>query len=152
MLERHEILFKQLESFREETLGLLDHITENMADIVPKGFNNNIRWNLGHIYLDQYFWIKAVTKEPITIPEGFNNWFGFGTKPSEWKTEPPSLDVLKELLTKQPQVIREQYGKRLEEEFSPTELGMNTIAQVLVRTIYHEGLHAEAIKSIIRFL
>ncbi|MEK5389259.1 DinB family protein [Margalitia sp. FSL K6-0131] len=152
MLQRDEILFNQLESFREWTLGLLKNITEEQADIVPKGFNNNIRWNLGHIYLDQYLWIKAVTKEPIPIPEGFQEWFGFGTKPADWKTAPPRLDQLKKLLAEQPKVIRELYGNRLEEEFAPTELGMHTIAQVLVRTIYHEGMHAETIKLMKRFL
>ncbi|MGV3465246.1 MAG: DinB family protein [Heyndrickxia sp.] len=152
MLKKHEVLFNQLESFREVTLYLINDLTEEQADIIPKGFHNNIRWNLGHIYLDQYLWIKAITKESIPVPDGFMEWFGFGTKPADWQTAPPRLDELKKLLMEQPKVIRELYEDRLEEEFAPTELGMHTIAQVLVRTIYHEGMHAETIKLIKRFL
>ncbi len=32
-------------------------------------------------------------------------------------------------------------GYRLKEEVHPTEMGMFTIEQVLVRTIFHEGMH-----------
>ncbi|PKR83752.1 DinB family protein [Heyndrickxia camelliae] len=152
MLKRHEILFNQLESFRQETLHLITNLTDEQVDIVPEGFHNNIRWNLGHIYFDQYLWIKAVTKESIPVPEGFQDWFGFGTKPADWVTPPPRLEELKKLLAEQPKMIRKLYGNRLEEEFSPTELGMHTIAQVLVRTIYHEGMHTETIKLMKRFL
>ncbi|WPZ19983.1 DinB family protein [Geobacillus subterraneus] len=152
MEKRHEVLFRQLEDYRRELLRVVDGLTEEEADIVPKGFNNNIRWNLGHVYLDQYLWIQHVTKEPIPIPEGFRDWFGFGTSPATWHTKPPSLSVLKELLAEQPTKIREWYGERLEEEFAPTESGMHTIAQVLVRTIFHEGLHLATIQRIRKFL
>ncbi|ANB61251.1 DinB family protein [Anoxybacteroides amylolyticum] len=152
MEKRHEVLFQQLEDYRRELLRVVDGLTEEEADIVPKGFNNNIRWNLGHIYLDQYLWIQHLTKEPILFPEGFRGWLGFGTSPTAWKTHPPSLSVLKELLVEQPKKIREWYGERLEEEFPSTESGMYTIAQVLVRTIFHEGQHLAKIQDIRRFL
>jgi len=58
-----------------------------------------------------------LTKEPIKIPDGFNEWFRFGTSPSDWKTTPPTLEELKQLLAKQPLFIRETYGERSEEEF-----------------------------------
>ncbi|MDQ1000291.1 putative damage-inducible protein DinB [Neobacillus niacini] len=61
MNRRHEVLFNQLESYRSYILGVLENVTEDKAAVIPKGFNNNIRWNLGHIYLDQYLWIQAVT-------------------------------------------------------------------------------------------
>jgi hypothetical protein len=152
MLKRHEVLFNQLQSYRGETLSLIESLSESEADIVPQGFNNNIRWNLGHIYLDQYLWIQHLTKEKIEIPDGFLDWFNFGTSPATWKSPPPSLETLRGLLAEQPKVIRERYGERLEEEFPPTEDGMHTIAQVLVRTIFHEGLHIAAIQAIRRFI
>ncbi|MEX2104953.1 MAG: DinB family protein [Bacilli bacterium] len=152
MLKRHEVLLAQVESFRGTTLQLIDSLTEEMADIVPQGFNNNIRWNLGHIYLDQYLWIQHLTKESIAFPDGFREWFDYGTSPATWTSTPPSLATLKELLAEQPRFIKETYRDRLEEEFPATELGMHTIAQVLVRTIFHEGLHLAAIQGIRKFV
>jgi hypothetical protein len=152
MEKRHTVLLQQLEDYRMETLHAASGLTEEWADLVPAGFNNNIRWHLGHLYLDQYLWIQHLTKEEIALPQGFGEWFGYGTKPADWKTPPPSLDTLCQLLAEQPRRIRETYGHRLEQEFPATESGMHTIAQVLVRTIFHEGLHLAAITSIRRFL
>ncbi|UFJ40733.1 DinB family protein [Brevibacillus humidisoli] len=152
MEKRHAVLFQQLEDYRHGTLRLVADVTEEMADVVPAGFSNNIRWNLGHIYLDQYLWIQHLTKEPIQLPDGYLTWFNYGTKPADWQGSVPSLDTLRELLGGQIGWIRQQYGDRLEEEFPATESGMHTIAQVLVRTIYHEALHAGAILSIRRML
>ena len=63
MKERHEIIFNQLKSYRNDTLSLLEDVSAEEAEIIPKRFNNNIRWNMGHIYLDQYLWIETQTKE-----------------------------------------------------------------------------------------
>ncbi|MEK5476494.1 hypothetical protein NYE70_06035 [Paenibacillus sp. FSL R5-0407] len=56
------------------------------------------------------------------------------------------------MLQQQPVTIQEKYQDRLEEEFAPTEMGIHTIEQVLIRTIYHEGLHLSAIQAIKRQL
>ncbi|HWL24025.1 MAG TPA: DinB family protein [Ureibacillus sp.] len=145
MEKRHEILFNQLESYRAYVLAILNDVLEDEAIIIPAGFNNNIRWNAGHIYLDQYLWIEHLTKEKTEIPEGFRTWFGYGTSPQNFTKETPSLGDLIKLLKEQPNRIKEVYGHRLEEEFSPTEMGMSTIEQVLVRTIFHEGMHLQTI-------
>jgi uncharacterized damage-inducible protein DinB len=139
---------KRLESYRSYIIGVADTVSEEDAEKIPAGFNNNIRWNLGHIYLDQYLWIQVVTKEKADVPEKYNTWFGYGTSPANFTEETPSVEVLKELLKTQPARIKEFYGGRLEEEFAQTEMGMHTIEQVLVRTIFHEGMHLQTILDI----
>lgn len=148
MKNRHEVLFRQLESYRNEILYAVEGITEVDAEIIPKGFNNNIRWNLGHIFLDQYLWIQAVTKEKTPVSDQFNTWFGYGTSPANFTAETPSLEELKDALKHQPSQIKEMYGQQLEVEYSPTEMGMQTIEQVLIRTIFHEGMHLQTILDI----
>ncbi|MBS4174394.1 DinB family protein [Bacillus sp. FJAT-49736] len=148
MEKRHEILFNQLETYRSYVLDVVSTITREEAEIVPKGFNNNIRWNLGHMYLDQFDWIRAITKDNSNVPEHFRAWFGFGTSPADFTDETPTLEELKGLLKEQPSRIREVYGDKLEVEFAPTEMGMHTIEQVLIRTIFHEGMHLQAILDI----
>lgn len=148
MKERHKILFNQLKAYRSEIIGAVLSVTAEEAEIIPKVFHNNIRWNLGHIYLDQYLWIQAVTKEKANVPDRFRTWFGYGTSPADFSEETPTLSELIELLQKQPDDIKEAYGERLEERFSPTEMDMHTIEQVLVRTIFHEGMHLQAILDI----
>lgn len=143
--KRHDILFTQLETYRGYLLDVVADVTEEEANIIPSGFNNNIRWNLGHVYLDQYLWIEAVTREKIDYPGAFLRWFNFKTSPSDFTAETPTVAQLKKLLEQQPAWIKEAYGHRLEEEMAPTEMGMCTIEHVLSRTIFHEGMHLQAI-------
>jgi hypothetical protein len=152
MKRRHEVLFEQLKTYRNELLTEVEEVTEEEADLIPEGFNNNIRWNLGHVLLDQYLWIQALTKEELPLPAAFNDWFGFGTNPSRFTVETPKLPELLGLLRRQPDDILERNRYRLEQEFPSTDMGMHTIEQVLVRTIFHEGLHLGAIQAIKRQL
>ncbi|MEF2965712.1 DinB family protein [Paenibacillus sp. M1] len=152
MEKRHEVLFTQLSSYRGELLDIVSSVSAAEADNIPKGFNNNIRWNLGHVYVDQYLWLKALTKEEIPFPAKLNEWFGYGTDPSRFTDETPALPELVTLLREQPEIIREKYRDRMDEEFAPTDMGMFTVEQVLVRTIFHEGLHIGAILAIKRQL
>ncbi|GEL77683.1 DinB family protein [Tenuibacillus multivorans] len=151
MLKRHEVLFNQLKTYREELLAVVNDVSEEAAEIIPKGFHNNIRWNLGHVYLDQYLWIKVLTKEDL-YPESMEKWFGFGTSPSNFDDEAPTFEELKTLLKQQPDAIKDSFGERLEEEYPPAEMGMSTIEQVLIRTIFHEGMHTQAIMDIKKFI
>lgn len=152
MNARHEILFKQLSAYRNELLGLVEGVTEEEAGYIPSGFNNNIRWNLGHVVLDQYLWIQAVTGEAQPVSPDWQRWFGYGTSPADFEAETPDVRQIMAVLQQQPERIREQYGSRLEEDFAPTEMGMHTVEQVLIRTIFHEGLHIGAIQAIKRQL
>lgn len=152
MEPRQEVLFKQLETYRKELLGAVESLTEEHAEIIPAGFRNNIRWNLGHLYLDQLLWIEALTKVPTAISKQFNQWFGFGTTPANFTEETPSFTELKVLLQSQPQAILEKYGADLEKEYPPIDMGMQTIEQVLIRTIFHEGMHLQAINDLKKFI
>lgn len=152
MEARHENSFKQLETYRKELLGAVEKVTDEQAEIIPDGFNNNIRWNLGHLYLDQFLWIEALTKVASPTSKQFNQWFGFGTTPANFTDETPSFHELKELLNAQPQEILEKYRNELEKEYPPIDMGMHTIEQVLIRTIFHEGMHLQAINDLKRFI
>lgn len=152
MEARHEILFNQLETYRKELLETVEMMTDEQAEIIPDGFNNNIRWNLGHLYLDQFLWIEALTKEVSPISKQFNQWFGFGTTPANFTEETPSSHELKELLSAQPQELLEKYRNELDKEYPPIDMGMHTIEQVLIRTIFHEGMHLQAINDLKRFI
>ncbi|MEK4129931.1 DinB family protein [Solibacillus sp. FSL W8-0474] len=152
MKERHEILFHQLKSYRNDTLSLLEDVSAEEAEIIPKRFNNSIRWNMGHIYLDQYLWIETLTKEKTNAPSEFNSWFGYGTSPADFSSETPSYKELKTLLENQIEDIKDKFADKLEIVHSPTDMGMNTIEHVLIRTIFHEGIHFQHILNLKKFI
>lgn len=144
------VLLNQIEFTREVTLQIIGDLTETEADLIPAGFPNSIRWNLGHILVDQAQWLYYLIPDEIVLPQGYQELFQHGTRPQTWATQPPSLSALRPALAAQPAQLRATFSERLDEPLlRPTELGMATIGEVIPRTIYHEGLHAGIIKSML---
>ncbi|TGE38114.1 DinB family protein [Desulfosporosinus fructosivorans] len=153
-----EFLFNQLKVIRSNTINAVKELNESQSDSVPVGFNNNIRWNLGHIYLVQEHFAFGFTQEQkqMIVPDGFKDLFWLGTKPSEWKVHPPTLPELIQVLQDQTNRIEEKLNNRLEETVAkpftmPSGLTLKTIGEFLTFSMYHEGRHFEIIKMLNRF-
>lgn len=151
-----EFLFNQLKVIRSNTLNAVKEVSESQADSVPEGFNNNIRWNLGHVYLVQEKFAFGFIPEPLPMPEGFTELFGRGTKPSEWKVQLPTLLELIKLLEDQTSLIKEKLDNRLDEVVAnpfkmPSGLTLKTIGEFLTFSMYHEGMHVQTIKMLKKF-
>ncbi|WP_077596437.1 DinB family protein [Oceanobacillus kimchii] len=152
MKNEHEVLFNQVKTYRNDVLSVVEDVSEYESEIIPQYFKNNIRWNLGHLYLDQFLWIETLTKEYSSITKNLMKWFGFGTSPDNFTSETPSFEELKYLLKQQPIEIENCYRHQLSKEYPPIEMEMYTIEQVLIRTIFHEGMHLQAIIDIKKHL
>ncbi|WP_456272958.1 DinB family protein [Bacillus sp. AK031] len=149
------LIFKQMDFIRMRTVAALDNTTEEMADLIPDGFKNSIRWNLGHIYLSHENLIHSFVKEKGHIPEGFVKLFGFNTYPDMWEASPPSLKELRDLLAEQPKRLREAFEGRLSERgekpFKMTdEISFETLGEVVSFANWHEGLHQGATTTLKR--
>lgn len=156
MIDLKEFLFNQLKVIRSNTINAVKELSESQADSVPEGFNNNIRWNLGHVYLVQERFAFGFIPEPILMPDGFTDLFGRDTKPSEWKVQPPTLPELIQLLEDQTSRIQEKLNNRLDEVVAkpftmPSGLTLKTIGEFLTFSMYHEGMHVQTIKMLKRF-
>jgi hypothetical protein len=147
-----DYLFDQLSFVRQVTLHITQDITESQADVIPERFHNNIRWNLGHIYLVQEQFAFYYTGEPMQIPDGYRELFGPGTRPSGQTPSLPTLTELRQLLKEQPDRIRERLHDRLDEVVKKPltihSLALTTVSEYLTLNLYHEGQHCTTIKSI----
>lgn len=152
-----KLLFNHLDTVRQVTEQMIERIPEELADEVPEGFKNNIRWNFGHIATIQEKLVIAALGESMQIPNKFLTYFDMGTKPADWAGEPPSFAEIKEVLQGQKARIKEVLSGRLEEKLAvPFEIkggpSYDTAAEALLFSTYHEGLHVEAIKRIYRLV
>ncbi|MED4256406.1 DinB family protein [Priestia megaterium] len=146
-------IFKQLNFARENTIKLVSHMDDATTEIIPEKLNNNIKWNIGHIYVIQEKFAFSFAGERLNIPENYDRFFAPGTKPLEWSTEPPTLIELLDLLTVQNQRLELILSKRLEEKVlhpytTSTGLKLTYIREFLSFCLYHEGMHFNAIKNI----
>ncbi|NHM32998.1 DinB family protein [Neobacillus terrae] len=132
-----------LKDVRGITMEILNSIPEELTDVVPEGFNNSVRWNAGHILLDQYLWFYHKINDEMPLNE-FSAFFGYGTSPKDWKDldSIPSMETIKQLMEEQPSLLINTFENRFEEKLlSPSEHGITTIGDVIARTLYHEGMH-----------
>lgn len=148
---------KQLRFVRENTLSQVVGMKEEETLFIPKGFNNNIKWNLGHIYLIQEKFGFQIIGEETKLPNNFMELFSTGTKPVDWRNQVlPTTDELIQLLINQLERIEKNLDGRLEDEIVPyttsTGLSLSTVKELISFCLYHEGMHFNAIKSIKRMI
>ena len=147
-----ESLLTQVDIVRAITLQAVESLHEEEADVQPEGFNNTIRWHLGHIYLVQERLAFHHAGYPVDVPPSYIDLFGNGTKPSNWKTQPPTLAELGCRLSEQPERIRKLLGEKLTEPpavpFPRFRGKLNTLGSIVMHSLFHEGQHYAAIKLI----
>ncbi|MBM7568860.1 DinB family protein [Paenibacillus sacheonensis] len=149
-------LFKQLEFIRQLTIRAVEGRPESALNAVPNGFNNNVSWNLGHIYYVQERFAFHFAGEPMLLPDNFERMFASGTKPADWNGEAPSSETLIKLLADQQVRIQRSLQDRLYEEVkapytTKNGLTLRTVHEFLSYTLYHEGMHYNAIGLLLRF-
>ncbi|PYI56580.1 DinB family protein [Paenibacillus flagellatus] len=146
-------LFDQLTFVRGQTLKAMEGVTEELADRIPDGFRNSLRWQLGHVYVVLERFAFQYIGLPLYRPDGFKELFEYGTSPAAWPetVRVPTLAELEVLLREQPGRIREALEHRLKERIEPpytTSTGVTLAApeQFISFGLYHEGMHQSVVK------
>src|SRR5690625_1855733 len=103
---------------RTSTLILLNNIDEEIWNIQPEGYPNNIRWNAGHVYVTAEDFLKDADQNyDVTRPE-WDELFLDGTRPSEWGDNVPSKDEIVSALEEQEKRIEEYFKNKLQNKAS----------------------------------
>ncbi|MDI2587953.1 DinB family protein [Psychrobacillus sp. NEAU-3TGS] len=148
-----QTILHHMETVRSITIKSINTIPEEITDIVPEGFNNNIRWNFGHIAFVQERLVYSVLGEKTSLPVEYEKFFGPGTKPADWKETPPTLTEISSILAEQTERIKrfvpERFSDKLPTPFT-NRMGISfyTLGETLLFSFYHEAMHMETIKRI----
>lgn len=143
----------QLKFVRRQAINYVESISDSAAEIIPTGLKNNIKWNLGHMYVIHEKFAFQLAGEETKYPANFNKLFDPGTKPSDWDIEPPTMSQIIDLLTEQIKRVELLLSSKLSEEINPhykssTGLTFTKVEQLLGFLIYHEAMHFATIKNI----
>ncbi|WP_044642487.1 DinB family protein [Risungbinella massiliensis] len=145
-------LYEQLEMYRYSLGIAISDVTEEEANIIPKGFNNNIRWNVGHVLVSTDAMILTMAGFPSTLPEEWGQYFMRGTSPQNFTDETPTLAELQEASQEQMRKLRALVEGKLDTPLAnPFELPKTTIytsGDGLTFCMFHEGLHMGQIQGI----
>lgn len=137
---------------RTSTLILLNNIDEEIWNIQPEGFPNNIRWNAGHVYVTAEDFLKdADANYEVTRPE-WDKLFLDGTRPSEWGDNVPSKEEIIAALEEQRDHIENYFQDKLANDASNVRdvngTLLDTVDASLQFVTWHEGIHLGVTKSL----
>ncbi|MCR2807559.1 DinB family protein [Paenibacillus soyae] len=130
---------------RQIVIGQLQGVSEDKFDIQPKGFNNTIRWNVGHMvyWMDKYLTLSFGF--PCAISPQYEVLFGSGTKPADWTVAPLSKEELTEMLMAQLSRLSELTPETLDINLqSPFIMGpfeFTTSGELFNFALMHEAIH-----------
>lgn len=147
-------LFEHLAFVRTQTLNLVRNVPDDIAEMIPSGMNNHVKWNMGHVLFTLERFAFGVNGESMHLPEHYTELFRTGSKPREISAAWPSMHELVELLAVQVDRIEHRYAMHLHDTvLSPYTnskgLKLTRVEEFLSFCLYHEGMHFDKMKSIL---
>lgn len=136
---------------RRVLIGMTENLTEAQYNLIPKGFNNNIGWNLGHILVTQQLLIHKLSQVAFCIDESLVKKFGKGSVPqTDYTLE--DINNLKLQLLSTIETTGDLYRQGAFKNFNvyPTSLGytINTVEESIDFSNFHEGIHLGIIMAL----
>lgn len=126
------------------------------GDVIPAGWNNNIRWHIGHLITTPRVLTFDLFKEELGMPAGYRAWFGKGSSPKDWGGAAiPALEELaEELLASTAEVFKAMAGREEEPFPQPykTSVGviLHTPIEALAFSQGHDGIHLGMLMALAR--
>jgi uncharacterized damage-inducible protein DinB len=136
-----EMMFSQMRLYRSRTVKWIEALDFRIVDVMPTNFINTIHWHLGHILLVQDRVTLRLMGGGIGFPETYTDWFANGTKPADWQTEPPAVEVLLQELKEQTDRLQKQISGKLADKLTLPLFELETLEEALNYSFYHEGIH-----------
>lgn len=151
-----EMIINTATTARQVLQQQVQAIPEEQFDLQPAGFNNTIRWNVGHMiyWMDKYS--PLIFDSPPIVPDSYETLFNSGTKPLDWTFAPPSKGAMVEMLTAQlsriTELTPEMLGVKLSSPFDLGPFHFNTSGELLNFILIHEAFHLGTISSQLKVL
>lgn len=140
-----ESSFKVWTVNRNILLGYFDKFSLEQLNTIPKGFNNNLIWNLGHIMVVQQGLVYRASGLPMNISDELFARFKTGSKPTGDDTQ-EMADLIKGHLTLLMNETKKDYMNgaftTYKEINTSTGFNLASVSDAIAFNNYHEGLHA----------
>lgn len=132
----------------------LEKLTLNDLNKIPKGFNNNIIWNIGHILVTQQLLAYKLSGLPMMVNDTLIAKYMKDTKP-EGFVEQAEVDEIKVLLFSTIEKTKEDFNKNRFKDYkeytvSTTGNTLKNIDDAFQFTLFHEGMHLGYIMALYR--
>jgi uncharacterized damage-inducible protein DinB len=147
-----ELLFKHFELTRGKFVNYVVELEEGNADVQPEGFNNSIRWHVGHVLTVAEQFMFGFPKKSTHLPANYMELFASGTSPAAWQGDVPQLQELIVQLQDQIKRIKEIPAESFNQRLKTPFLGQETFGELTNFAIFHESIHLGQIQAMKRVI
>ncbi len=143
-----------LETTRRRALESADGLTPQQLLTVPKGFHNNILWNLGHLVVSQQVLCYVKSGLAPRAPAYLTPLFGKGTSPAQWTAAHVAVDPVEinTWVTETATLLRADFEQHVFKSYERYEtssgLILTNIGEALTYVLWHEAQHLGVILSL----
>nr|WP_315147787.1 DinB family protein [uncultured Flavobacterium sp.] len=136
---------------RNMVFKFLENYTLEQLNKIPKGFSNNLIWNIGHIIVTQQLLVYKLSGLPMMVSDEMVEKYKKGTKPEQDATQ-AEVDELKALLFVTIEKTNEDLANKLFKVYQeyPTSTGfiLKSVGGAIDFNNFHEGLHLGIMMSL----
>ncbi len=142
----------QVTSFNRTTLSyFLENLSAEQLFAIPKGFKNNIIWNLGHILITEQMLTYGLSGLELPVDNKFVKLYGKDSFPST-EVSKEAIEEIKAQLIPAIKQTKIDYEKGMFKNFNeyPTSTGitLKSVDDAMQFNMFHEGIHLGIILSI----
>ncbi|TWI58010.1 DinB family protein [Halalkalibacter nanhaiisediminis] len=135
---------------RSANMQILAAAKETQVDTIPDGFNNSLRWNAGHVLVIAESVLRHSDHYEQVIPSHYETFFHKGTSPADWTDEPPTVEEIAELSSKQLASAKNLFENHADapiaKAFELRGEAFSTVPDLISFLSFHEGLHCNTMR------
>ncbi|MCB9426583.1 MAG: DinB family protein [Flavobacteriales bacterium] len=144
-----------LKTSRKMLAPYFENYTLEQLNTIPKGFSNNLIWQLGHIIVTEQLLVRKLSGLPLVVSDEIVDKYKKASKPEENVTQ-EEVDQLKELLNSTLAQTEKDYkaGNFVNYTEYPTSTGfvIHNVEEALTFCAFHEGIHLGNMMSMRKLL
>ena len=129
---------------RKNMVSLIGSYHEDQLNMIPKGYNNNLVWNFGHVIVSQQILCYKLSGLEPVIDHELIEQYRRGTKPGK-PLDQEQINELKTLAFTSVDNFREDYQNGIFKEFESYQslygVLLTSFEDAMVFNNAHEGLH-----------
>src|SRR5699024_2051291 len=145
---------KQLDFTRESFIKFVKNLDEKTVDIQPEGFNNTIRWHVGHVLVVAEKFLFGDPEQSTKTPANYHDLIQPGTKPADGTAKGPRLPEtthnLEDHINRLNALTEDYYATKL--PFTFPFANFETYGDLYGLSIPHEAEHLGQIKVLNRII
>jgi len=124
--------------------SFLDSFSTKELNKIPKGFSNNLIWNIAHLVVTQQLLTYNLSGLPMLISDEMVKKFRKGSKPEDDVSQ-KEVNEIKDLLFSTLEKTKEDYKKGLFKNYNnytvTTKNTLTNVEQAIEFNNFHEGIH-----------